>query len=152
MSTRSGVVNPARGEIWEVDLNPTVGREQSGRRPVLIVSDNALNSSSRGLVVVIPVTGTVRGLPTHILVSPPEGGLSKPSVMMTEQVRSYLERSSQPPLRRGHAGDDGSGRPDLCESCSVFDSFPRDPRVKGLFLHPQGRSFSHENQEKHNVR
>ena len=88
MSTRSGVVNPARGEIWEVDLNPTVGREQSGRRPVLIVSDNALNSSSRGLVVVIPVTGTVRGLPTHILVSPPEGGLSKPSVMMTEQVRS----------------------------------------------------------------
>lgn len=88
MSTRSGVVNPARGEIWEVDLNPTVGREQSGHRPVLIVSDNALNSSPRGLVVVIPVTGTARGLPTHILVSPPEGGLTKPSVIMTEQVRS----------------------------------------------------------------
>lgn len=88
MSTRSGVVNPARGEIWEVDLNPTVGREQSGRRPVLIVSDNALNSGPRGLVIVIPVTGTARGLPTHVPVIPPEGGLTKASVIMSEQVRS----------------------------------------------------------------
>ena len=64
-------VSPTRGEIWEVDLNPTVGREQSGRRPALIVSDNALNSGPRGLVVVIPVTGTFRGLPTHVPVAPP---------------------------------------------------------------------------------
>jgi mRNA interferase MazF len=71
-----------------VDLNPTVRRQQAGRRPALVVSDNALNSGRRGLVVVIPVTGTVRGLPTHIPVIPPEGGLTKPSVIMTEQVRS----------------------------------------------------------------
>jgi mRNA interferase MazF len=71
-----------------VDLNPTIGREQSGRRPVLIVSDDALNSSPRGLVVVIPITGTSRGLPTHVPVVPPEGGLTKPSMMMTEQIRS----------------------------------------------------------------
>jgi mRNA interferase MazF len=88
MSTRSGVVSPARGEIWEVNLNPTVGREQSGSRPALIVSDNGLNSGPRELVVVIPVTGTARGLPTHIPVIPPEGGLTKPSVIMAEQVRS----------------------------------------------------------------
>jgi mRNA interferase MazF len=88
MGNKSGEVSPARGEIWEVDLNPTIGREQAGRRPVLIVSDNSLNSSPRGLVVVIPITGTSRGFPTHVPVSPPEGGLAKPSVMMTEQVRS----------------------------------------------------------------
>ncbi len=88
MSTKSGGVRPARGEIWEVNLNPTVGREQAGRRPALIVSDNALNSGPRGLVVVIPVTGTARGLPSHVSVAPPEGGLTKPSVIMTEQVRS----------------------------------------------------------------
>ena len=86
--TQSGVVSPRRGEIWEVDLNPTVGREQAGRRPALIVSDDALNSGPRGLVVVIPVTGTARGLPTHVPVIPPDGGLTKPSVVMTEQVRS----------------------------------------------------------------
>lgn len=88
MGNKSGEVSPARGEIWEVDLNPTVGREQAGRRPVLIISDNALNSSPRGLVIVIPVTGTSRGLPTHVSINPPEGGLAKSSVMMTEQVRS----------------------------------------------------------------
>ena len=88
MGIKSGAASPARGDIWEVDLNPTVGREQAGRRPVLIVSDNALNRSPRGLVVVIPVTGTSRGLPTHVPIIPPEGGLTKPSVMMTEQVRS----------------------------------------------------------------
>jgi mRNA interferase MazF len=74
--------------VWGVDLDPTVGREQAGRRPALVVSDNALNRGPRGLVVVIPVTGTVRGLPTHVPVTPPEGGLTKPSVIMTEQVRS----------------------------------------------------------------
>jgi mRNA interferase MazF len=88
MSSKSGVVSPARGEIWEVSFDPTVGREQAGRRPALVISDNALNSGPRGLVIVIPVTGTARGLPSHIPVSPPEGGLIKPSVIMTEQLRS----------------------------------------------------------------
>lgn len=88
MSRASGAVSPARGEIWDVDLNPTLGREQAGRRPALIVSDNGLNSGPRGLVVVLPITGTARGLPTHLPVVPPEGGLLKPSVIMTEQVRS----------------------------------------------------------------
>jgi mRNA interferase MazF len=88
MSVPGGAANPARGEIWEVDFNPTVGREQAGRRPALIVSDNALNSGPRGLVIVIPITGTSRGLPSHIPVTPPDGGLTKPSVIMTEQVRS----------------------------------------------------------------
>ena len=84
----SSVASPARGEIWEVDFNPTLGREQAGRRPALIVSDNALNNGPRGLVIVIPITGTARGLPTHIPVIPPDGGLTKPSVIMVEQVRS----------------------------------------------------------------
>jgi mRNA interferase MazF len=91
-SSRSAVVEPARGEIWSADLNPTVGREQAGRRPVLIVSDDALNSSRRGLVVVIPVTGTIRGLPTHVPVAPPEGGLTKRSVLMIEQFRSVSKQ------------------------------------------------------------
>jgi mRNA interferase MazF len=81
-------VSPARGEIWGIDLDPVVGREQAGRRPVLIVSANALNDSPRGLVVVIPITGTARGLPSHIPVTPPDGGLTKASVIMVEQVRS----------------------------------------------------------------
>lgn len=45
---------PARGDIWFVSLNPTLGREQQGLRPVLVVSDAAFNRL--GLTVVCPVT------------------------------------------------------------------------------------------------
>lgn len=43
-----------RGQVWFVDLNPTVGREQQGERPVLVVSESAFNAL--GLAVVCPVT------------------------------------------------------------------------------------------------
>ena len=45
---------PSRGEIWFVNLNPTVGREQQGPRPVLVVSEKEFNRL--GLCVVCPVT------------------------------------------------------------------------------------------------
>ena len=35
-----------RGEIYFVDLNPTIGREQAGWRPVVVVSNDLLNPSS----------------------------------------------------------------------------------------------------------
>ena len=44
-----------RGEIWLVDLNPTEGHEQRGRRPVLIVSPDAFNRVTK-LPVVVPIT------------------------------------------------------------------------------------------------
>ena len=109
MSPKGGGENPARGEIWEADLNPIVGREQSGHRPVLIVSDNALNKSARGLVIVLPVTGIDRGLPTHIRVIPPDGGLTKPSMIMTEQVRIRSERLVSSRVWAGRTGNDGPG-------------------------------------------
>src|SRR4051812_217118 len=92
MTTNSGAASPARGEVWGVNFSPTVGREQAGIRPALVVSDNALNGGPRGLIIVIPVTGTDRGLPSHIPINPPEGGLIKPSVIMTEQIRSVSTR------------------------------------------------------------
>ena len=44
-----------RGEIWHVDLNPIAGREQQGRRYVLIVSPEAFNRAA-GVAVVVPIT------------------------------------------------------------------------------------------------
>jgi mRNA-degrading endonuclease toxin of MazEF toxin-antitoxin module len=45
---------PARGGIWFVNLNPTVGREQQGARPVLVVSTKEFNRL--GLCAVCPIT------------------------------------------------------------------------------------------------
>jgi mRNA-degrading endonuclease toxin of MazEF toxin-antitoxin module len=44
-----------RGEIWVVSLDPSAGHEQSGRRPVLIVSANSFNRLT-GTPVVLPIT------------------------------------------------------------------------------------------------
>jgi mRNA interferase MazF len=88
MSKKTGGVNPRRGEVWMANLAPTVGHEQAGTRPALIVSDDALNSSPADLVIVTPVTGTRRGIPAHVPVDPPEGGLAKPSVILGDQVRT----------------------------------------------------------------
>jgi mRNA-degrading endonuclease toxin of MazEF toxin-antitoxin module len=44
-----------RGEIWLVGLDPTMGHEQKGRRPVLIVSPEAFNRLTK-VPVVVPIT------------------------------------------------------------------------------------------------
>lgn len=79
---------PARGEIWLANLSPTRGHEQAGRRPVLVVSEDLLNQGPAGLVIALPVTSTVRPVPTHVPVKPPEGGLRNRSAILCEAVRS----------------------------------------------------------------
>src|SRR3712207_1147790 len=44
-----------RGEIWHVDLDPTLGREQQGKRYVLVVSPDRFNQVT-GTAVVVPIT------------------------------------------------------------------------------------------------
>ncbi len=79
---------PARGEIWLVNLDPTVGREQAGERPVVIVSTDRFNRGPAGLVIVAPMTTRDRRLPLHVLVDPPEGGVRRRSFVKCEDVRS----------------------------------------------------------------
>lgn len=71
-----------------MNLEPVTGHEQGGERPALIVSNDLLNSSPAELVIVAPITGKDRGIPAHVRVNPPEGGLRKPSAIMADQVRT----------------------------------------------------------------
>ena len=79
---------PLRGEVWQVNLNPAQGREQAGRRPGLIVSVDLFNRGQAGLVVVVPLTSKRKGVLFHVPVDPPEGGLTQPSFIKCEDVRS----------------------------------------------------------------
>ena len=79
---------PSRGEIWMVDLNPTRGHEQAGIRPAVVVSADTFNHGPAGLVVVLPITSRDKGIVLHVPVAPPEGGLTLPSYVKTEDVRS----------------------------------------------------------------
>jgi mRNA interferase MazF len=90
-----------RGEVWLAELEPTRGREQTGERPVLIVSPDPFNQGRAHLVVAVPFTTRRRGLPIHVEVRPPDGGLRDVSFAMCEQVRSLaVDRLAHQPFGR----------------------------------------------------
>jgi mRNA interferase MazF len=77
-----------RGEIWLVDFGEPVGREQGYRRPAVIMSDDRLNRSRAQLAIVVPVTTTRRGLPSHIEIDQGDSGLKHASYAKAEDVKS----------------------------------------------------------------
>jgi mRNA interferase MazF len=73
------------------DLDPTRGHEQAGLRPVLILSDDTFNAGPAQLVIVLPLTSTLRSIPSHVRLAPPEGGLTRPSAVLCEAIRSVAK-------------------------------------------------------------
>jgi len=83
--------NPARGEVWMVDFDPTKGHEQARRRPALVVSVDAFNNSPAGLVIVLPITSKAKGIRSHVEVNPQEAGLTRKSFIKCEDIRSVAK-------------------------------------------------------------
>lgn len=81
-------LQPSRGEVWYVDLNPVRGHEQAGKRPALVVSVDLFNRGPAGLVVILPITTKDKGIPFHVVISPSEGGLTEKSYIKCEDIRS----------------------------------------------------------------
>jgi mRNA interferase MazF len=57
----------------------------------LVVSVDLFNRGPSDLVVVCPITKQAKGIPFHVEVSPPEGGLSFKSFVKCEDVRSIAK-------------------------------------------------------------
>ena len=73
-------------DIYLADLNPTVGREQFGKRPVLIISNNYENLLD--IVTIIPITSLKNGrkiYPNELLL---QNELEKPSILLCQQIRT----------------------------------------------------------------
>jgi len=77
-----------RGEIWHVDLNPTSGREQQGRRYVMVVSPDRFNAMT-GMAIVAPITtaGTASRM-RGFAVSLSGAGTNATGVVMCDQLRT----------------------------------------------------------------
>lgn len=86
-----------RGDIYFADLDPTVGSEVNKRRPALIVSSDA-NNRAGSTVTVLPITSKVdRVFPFEVFVTPQESGLSKPSKIQAQQIRTISKQRIQGP-------------------------------------------------------
>ena len=77
-----------RGEIYYADLSSSVGSEQGGLRPVVVIQNNLGNKHSP-TTIIAPITSrnSKNLLPTHIPLVQGEGGLSSNSLILLEQVR-----------------------------------------------------------------
>ena len=90
-----------RGNLYYADLEPVIGSEQGGIRPVLVIQNNIANTYSP-TVIIAPTTSKVDkkpNLPTHVEVKAFQG-LKYDSIILLEQIRvidkqrlkSYLGR------------------------------------------------------------
>lgn len=93
-----------RGDIYCADLNPVIGSEQGGTRPVVVIQNDIGNKHSTTLIVAA-VTTKIRKkeqMPTHYLIQN-NPAFSEPSVVMLEQIRTidkkriegYLGKATQ---------------------------------------------------------
>ena len=78
-----------KGDIYYASLNPVVGSEQKGERPVVVIQNNLGNKYSP-TVIIAAITSQINKakLPTHIEISSSEYGLNKDSVILLEQIRT----------------------------------------------------------------
>ena len=76
-----------RGDIFYADLDPIIGSEQGGIRPVLVVQNNVGNKYSPTLVV-LPISSAKKtNMPTHIRICGSKM-LPKNSIVLAEQIRT----------------------------------------------------------------
>jgi mRNA interferase MazF len=82
-----------RGTVVLVSLDPTVGHEQRGARPCVVVTDPAVIEDQRfPMLAVVPLTGTPGEGALYPSLRPGESGLLKPSWALIDQLRAVDKR------------------------------------------------------------
>lgn len=84
MSQNKNEYIPQRGDVVNISLNPQLGHEQAGHRPVLVISPKTYNGKT-GLALVFPITTQEKGYPFEIKI--PDGYPVK-GVVLSDQLKS----------------------------------------------------------------
>ncbi len=78
-----------RGEIYYADLNPVVGSEQGGIRPIVVLQNDIGNKYSPTVIAAATTSRLTKAkLPTHIELSSDATPMPKDSVVLLEQIRT----------------------------------------------------------------
>ncbi|HEX7378073.1 MAG TPA: type II toxin-antitoxin system PemK/MazF family toxin [Pirellulales bacterium] len=116
---------PRRGSVCLVDLDPTVGHELKKTRPAVVVSNDHMNELAE-TILVMPITAGKHRYLHWVPLDPPDGGVSKPSAIVTEQVRAIDKRRLQRRL--------GAVRPETMEKI--------EQAIRDNFALPEGNILS----------
>jgi mRNA interferase MazF len=112
------LARPKRGEVYLVSFDPTVGAEIKKTRPALVIQNDIGNRLSP-ITIVAAISSRFDDTlyPTEVLITPPEGGLREPSVVMLNQIRSVDRRRLT--ARLGRLTPETMARVDRALSISV---------------------------------
>ena len=72
-----------QGDILRIDLNPTIGHEQSGFRPVIVVNNSSFSLASN-MIIVCPITNSNRNNPLHVELK----GMQTKGFVLCDQIRA----------------------------------------------------------------
>src|SRR5437870_11710275 len=88
-----------RGDIVWANLNPVVGHEQAGRRPVVVLSADVFNEHS-GTVIAMALTSQPQRAGFPLVLEPESANVGKPACVKISQIRtSSARRLGQKPSR-----------------------------------------------------
>ena len=80
--------------VFIADLNPVIGSEQKGKRPVIVVSDEDFNRAMP-VVTILPITSLKEGrrvYPNEVLLKAGYGGLLQDSIILAHQIRTISKQ------------------------------------------------------------
>lgn len=82
-----------KGEIYLANLEPSFGKEQGRIRPVLIIQNDTMNSSSP-ITIVAPITSRIfsKHYPTNVEITPKDSGLKIKSTILFNQIKAIDKR------------------------------------------------------------
>ncbi len=83
-----------RGDIIWADLNPTIGHEQAGKRPVLVLSHEVFNKRS-GTVIAVAITSQPQRAGFPLTLELQESNLPKRSWVKISQIRTLSVKRLQ---------------------------------------------------------
>jgi mRNA interferase MazF len=82
---------PRRGSVYLVQFDPSRGHEIRKTRPAVVISNDHMNELA-ATVLVMPITSGHYSYYHWIPLKPPEGGVTKVSSVVTEQIRAVDKR------------------------------------------------------------
>jgi mRNA interferase MazF len=93
MAQKRAVIYPRRGEVYLVNFDPVIGAEIRKTRPALILQNDIANRHSP-LTIVAAITSQFEEplYPTEVLLTAGEGGTTRDSVILLNQIRSVDKR------------------------------------------------------------